>query len=56
MSIPELTIPIELPIDIPVLLHPAIVHFVIAIPVVIILLEFINLFFKKRACPYFPLF
>jgi uncharacterized membrane protein len=56
MSIPELTIPIELPIDIPVLLHPAIVHFVIAIPVVIILLEFINLFFKKRALSLFSLF
>jgi len=56
MSIPELTIPIELPIDIPTLLHPAIVHFVVAIPVVIILLEFINLFFKKRALSLFSLF
>jgi uncharacterized membrane protein len=56
MSLPELTIPLELPIDIPVLLHPAVVHFVVAIPVVIILLEFINLFFKKRALSVFSLF
>ncbi len=56
MSLPNLTIPIELPIDIPVLLHPAIVHFAIAIPIVVILLEFINLFFKKRALSVFSLF
>jgi uncharacterized membrane protein len=56
MSLPDLTIPVELPIDIPTLLHPAIAHFAIAIPVVIILLEFINLFFKKRALSVFSLF
>jgi len=56
MSLPNLTIPLELPIDIPVLLHPAVVHFVVAIPVVIILIEFINLFFKKKALSVFSLF
>ncbi len=56
MSLPNLTIPIELPIDIPVLLHPAIVHFAIAIPVIVVLLELINLFFKKRALSVFSLF
>jgi len=56
MSLPDLTIPLELPIDIPVLLHPAVVHFAIAIPIVIILLEFINLFFRKRALSIFSLF
>ena len=56
MSLPNITIPVELPIDIPTLLHPAIVHFVIAIPVVIILLEIINLFFKKRTLSVFSLF
>ncbi len=56
MSLPNLTIPIELPIDIPILLHPAIVHFAIAIPVIVVLLEFINLFFKKRALSVFSLF
>lgn len=56
MSLPNLTIPIELPIDIPVLLHPAIVHFAIAIPIVVLLLEIINIFFKKRALSLFSLF
>ena len=57
MSLPAIPpIPLELPIDIPVLLHPAIVHFAIAIPIVVILLEFINLFFKKRALSVFSLF
>jgi len=40
---------IPLPFDIPVLAHPPIVHFVIAIPVIVLLLEIINLFVKKRA-------
>jgi uncharacterized membrane protein len=56
MSLPDLTIPLELPIDVPVLLHPTVVHCAIAIPVVIILLEFINLFFRKRALSVFSLF
>ncbi len=56
MSLPNLTIPIELPIDIPLLLHPAVVHFVVAIPIIVILLEFINLFFRKRALSVFSLF
>jgi len=57
MSLPAIPpIPLELPIDIPILLHPAIVHFAIAIPIVVILLEFVNLFFKKRALSVFSLF
>jgi uncharacterized membrane protein len=57
MSLPMIPpIPVELPIDIPILLHPAIVHFAIAIPIVVILLEIINLFFKKRALSVFSLF
>ncbi len=57
MSLPTISIPnIPLPFDIPVLVHPAVVHFVIAIPVVIILLEIVNLFFKKRALSVFSLF
>jgi uncharacterized membrane protein len=56
MSLPNITVPFELPLDIPVLMHPAVVHFVIAIPVVILLLEIINLFFKKRAISVLSLF
>lgn len=49
MTLPVITLPkVELPFDIPVLLHPAVVHFMIALPVVIILLELINLIMKKR--------
>jgi len=52
MTLPDISayIPkIVLPFDIPVLLHPLIVHFMIAIPVVILLLELINLVSKKKA-------
>ncbi len=50
MTLPEIVLPkITLPFDIPVLLHPFVVHFLIAIPVVILLLELMNLFMKKKA-------
>ncbi|NEW59794.1 hypothetical protein GSY74_00725, partial [Sulfurovum sp. bin170] len=56
MSLPNLTIPFELPLDIPVLIHPAVVHFAVAIPIVILLLEIINLVFKRRAISVLSLF
>jgi len=50
MQLPAITLPkVELPFDIPVLLHPAVDHFVIALPVVILLLELMNLVMKKKA-------
>jgi uncharacterized membrane protein len=50
MTLPEIVLPkVVLPFDIPVLLHPAVVHFLIAIPVVILLLEIMNLMMKKKA-------
>lgn len=50
MELPAIKIPeIPLPFDIPVLLHPPVDHFIIALPIVVLLLEFINLFAKKRA-------
>ena len=50
MTLPEIVLPkVEIPFDIPVLLHPAVVHFLIAIPVVILLLEIMNLIMKKKA-------
>jgi uncharacterized membrane protein len=50
MQLPAITLPtVELPFDIPVLLHPAVVHFAIALPVVILLLELINLILRKKA-------
>jgi uncharacterized membrane protein len=50
MTLPVITLPkVELPFDIPVLLHPPVDHFMIALPVVILLLELINLVLRKRA-------
>lgn len=50
MQLPEITLPkVELPFDIPVLLHPVVDHFIIALPVVILLLELMNLMMKKKA-------
>lgn len=39
---------IKLPIDIPLLMHPPIVHFAIAIPLIALLLEISNVFLKRR--------
>lgn len=57
MTLPAISIPeIPLPLEIPELLHPAIVHFVIAIPVVVLLLEIYNLIVKRRSISVFSLF
>ena len=56
MTLPSISIPeIPLPLQIPELLHPAIVHFVIAIPIVILLLEIYNLGVKRRSISVFSL-
>ncbi len=39
---------IKLPVEIPLLLHPVTVHFAIAIPVIVMLLEIVNLFTKRK--------
>lgn len=52
MTLPDITgyIPkVELPFDIPILLHPLVVHFMIAVPVIVLLLELTNLITKKKA-------
>jgi len=50
MELPALKLPqIQLPFDIPVLLHPPVDHFVIAIPILVLIVEIINLIAKKRA-------
>ena len=49
MILPDISIPIHLPIEIPTLLHPPIVHFAVAIPVLILLFEIINLFLKSKS-------
>ena len=54
MTLPEITLPkIDLPFDIPVLIHPSVDHFAISLPVVILLLEFYNLFAKRKSIGVF---
>jgi len=49
MTLPPLAIPaFPLPFEIPSMIHPVFAHFAIALPVVVLLLELINLFAKKR--------
>ena len=56
MSLPAISIPeIPLPLQIPELLHPAIIHFVIAIPIVVLMLELYNLGVKRRSISVFSL-
>ncbi len=50
MELPAIKLPqIELPFDIPVLMHPPVDHFIIALPVIVLLLELVNFIVKKRA-------
>jgi uncharacterized membrane protein len=57
IDLPAISIPeIPLPLEIPEIMHPAIVHFAIAIPVVIFLLEIYNLAAKRRTISAFSLF
>lgn len=50
MELPAIKLPqVELPFDIPLLMHPPVDHFIIALPVIILLLEVVNLIVKKRA-------
>ena len=49
MSLPAITIPVEIPFEVPLLLHPVVVHFAIVIPVIVLILELTNLYFKRRS-------
>ncbi len=54
MTLPALTIPqFPLPIHIPFEVHPCIVHLAVALPIVIILMELVNLVVKKRTLGVF---
>lgn len=51
MTLPKLPFempPIELPFEVALLSHPPVVHFVIALPIVILLIELVNLVLKNR--------
>ena len=47
MSLPQITIPVNIPFDIPTMLHQPLVHFAIAIPVLVLLVEIVNLFLNN---------
>lgn len=57
MNLPAISIPqIDLPFEIPLLLHPPVDHFAIALPIVVLIIEFINLFANRRALSVLSLF
>ena len=50
MNLPHLSVVnIDLPFQIPQLVHPCMIHMVIALPVLIVLLEFVNIIVKKKS-------
>ncbi len=67
MALPTITLPdfplltdslgtllAKVPFEIPTLLHPPLVHFAIALPVIIVLLELFNILAKMKATPESP--
>ncbi len=56
MNLPVIDIPVKLPFDVPVLVHPIFVHFAIAIPIIVLLIELVNLKAKKPAVSITSLF
>jgi len=49
MNLPSIDLPqIPIPFEIPHMMHPCVVHFAVALPFVVLFLEIINLFVKKR--------
>ncbi len=49
MTLPVIPLPFFVPEVIPVLLHPAVVHFAVVLPLVILILELINLITKRKS-------
>jgi len=49
MTLPQISIPVNIPFDIPTMLHPPLVHFAVAIPVLVLLFEVINIFLKSKS-------
>ncbi|UFS63296.1 hypothetical protein LOH54_04000 [Sulfurimonas sp. HSL-3221] len=49
MQLPQISIPLTLPFEVPTMLHPVIIHFALVLPVIVLLIELANLGFKRRA-------
>ena len=56
MNLPAIDIPVQLPFEVPLLVHPIFVHFAIAIPVIVFLLEIANIKARNRAVSVTSLF
>ncbi len=56
MNLPVIDIPVKLPFEVPLMVHPIFVHFVVAIPVIVLLIELINLKAKRPAVSVTSLF
>ena len=57
MTLPKISIPeIEIPFEIPAFLNDYLIHFIVVIPVIILLLELYNLATKRRSISLFSLF
>jgi len=56
MTLPVIDIPFKLPFDVPLLVHPIFVHFAVAIPIIVLLIEVVNLKAKNRAVSLTSLF
>ncbi|WP_353662067.1 DUF2231 domain-containing protein [Hydrogenimonas sp. SS33] len=56
MNLPVIDIPVKLPFEVPLLIHPIFVHFAIAIPVIVFLLEIANIKARNRAVSVTSLF
>jgi len=49
MTIPQISIPVNIPLDIPGMLHPPLVHFAVVIPVLVLLFEVVNIFLNSKS-------
>ncbi|MDA3947332.1 MAG: hypothetical protein PF439_11705 [Helicobacteraceae bacterium] len=49
MDLPIISLPVQVPELMPLLLHPVAVHFAVVLPLVILILELINLVTKRKA-------
>ncbi len=56
MQLPAIDIPVQIPFDVPVMIHPVVVHFAIVLPVIALLLELVNFKSRNRAISLTSLF
>lgn len=49
MDLPVISLPLQVPDTLPLLLHPAAVHFAVVLPLVILIVELINLITKRKS-------